>query len=207
VGTLVTIRPQDDLEAEQASDWCDDLTAELSAGGHVVVSDVVANTPPDEVQIKATLRQEANLACYFGHGDEHSWLTDSVATIDKRNVQAAAGKAVVSIACSTGCNLGPDAIAAGVTAWLGFTLDLPIIRPHKNIDPIGEAIVSGLACLGTGGTVQEARDAIAANLGSLVSEFRSGYLRHHPGASAGYFATMAAMDRVVAHGSVHHQPL
>lgn len=65
---------------------------------------------------------------------------------------------------------------------------VPIIAPHKNIDPIGDAIVEGLLVLGAHGAMQQARDVIANNLHRLVRDYDSGKFRLHPAARFGYFA-------------------
>ena len=207
MGDVIVIRPRDDGDAKQASDWCDALVAKLESDGHTVVEDVADHTPAEEAEIVAALGRQAALVLYFGHGDETSWLTYDQATVDGANVKAAAKKAVVSIACKTGHSLAPAAIGAGVSAWLGFTMKVPVVAPHKHADPVGEAIAGGLEQLGTGGTLQQARDSIATNFHVLVDEFDTGGLKDHPAADVGYYASLAMKDRVGVHGSANHRPL
>jgi hypothetical protein len=206
MGDLVVVRPRDDDHARQASDWCDELVAALSIDGHNVVVDVDDTAPADSQTIRAALVQAARLIVYFGHGDERSWLTLGAPTVDSTNVDAVAGKAVVSVACRTGKVLGPDAITAGAVAWLGFTIKVPVIAPHKNRDPIGDAICDGLGTL-AGGTMQHARDEIAAQCDMLVQSFDAGSLSRHPASAMGYYAAMALRDHVVIHGNSQHEPL
>lgn len=207
MGTFAVVRPRDDQRAKQAAGWCDQLINRLRGNRHGLSGDVDDTTPPTTTNILAVMTSTVDLVCYFGHGDENSWLTSQAATVNATNVRAASGKAVVSVACKTGRNLGPDAVTAGVVAWLGFTVKVPIIAPHRNIDPIGDAIVNGLACLGTAGTMQQARDEIAAACANVVADYDTGRYRNHPAASIGYFAAMALGDHVVLHGMASCQPL
>ena len=202
------IRPEDDNVARQTSGWCDELIRKFTANGHRLADDVNQWTPADQASMVARMGGTTDLICYFGHGETDCWLTNGTATIDANTIHHAAGKAVISIACDTACNFGPDAITAGVVAWLGFTILVAVMAPHKNQDPIGEAIVDGLELLGNGRTMQEARDEIAANLDQLVVRFHSGgSLASHPAAAFGYYASMAMRDHVVVHGQANHVPL
>lgn len=209
MGDFAVIRPRDDAAAQQAADWCDQLVSDFLAAGHAVSADVDDTSPADTANIISALGSSATLVCYFGHGDDDSWLTGGTATIDASNVGAGAGKAVVSVACRTGRNLGPDAITAGVTSWLGFTIKVPVfaIALYKNVDPIGEAIVGGLSGLGTGGTMGQARAAIEANCDQLAADFDSGPLATHPVSQIGYYAALSLRDHVVLHGSSGFAPL
>ncbi|WP_447600333.1 C25 family cysteine peptidase [Nitrospira sp. Nam80] len=198
---FIVIRPKDDAIAQQASVWCDDLVQKFSKNRHTKVNDVDDGAPPDTGNIVLALQAGADLICYFGHGDENSWLTNFKATIDNTNIRNANQKAVVSVACKTACVLGPTAITAGIVSWLGFTIKVPVMTPHKNRDPIGEAIVDGLALLGNHLTMQEARDRIADNCDKLIVEFDTGTLRNHPGNLIGYYAAMSVRDHVVVHGN------
>lgn len=171
------------------------------------MGDVDSGTPADATEITKVLGGSADLICYFGHGDEDHWLTSGAPTIDAGNVSAAAGKAILSIACRAGRNLGPDAITAGVISWLGFTIAVPVIAPHKTHDPIGEAIVRALAGLGGKGTMQQARDDMAAEFDQLVDDYDTGKFSTHPAAPLGYFAAMCLRDHVVLHGKTSCQPL
>jgi hypothetical protein len=201
------IRPQDDGNSQQCSDWADNLITNLKAGGHSKAIDVDNLTPANSSNILAALKSGSSLICYFGHGDEGSWLTHSATTVDKSNVSAAAGRAIVSVACKTARGLGPDAITAGVEAWLGFTCKVAVITPHKGVDPIGDAIVDGLTELGAAKTMQEARDEIRSKMDKLVTEYDTGKYAMHPAANIGYFAALALRDHVVVHGNTGFVPL
>jgi hypothetical protein len=212
VGSFAIIRPRDDQQARQASDWADELIKQLTAGAHRRIADIDDRTPPDAANILGALAGSSDLVCYFGHGDENSWLTGQLPTLDTGSATAAKGspangRAIVSVACKTGCNLGPAAITAGVQAWLGFTTKIAAIKPHKTTDPIGSAIVDGLALLGNRGTMQQARDQLASNFDQLVTDYDTGRYMMHPEAEIGYFAAMAMRDHVVVHGTVSFQPL
>lgn len=115
MGSFVLIRPRDDGDARQASDWADSLEANLNAIGHTTAADIGDWSPANTANISAALSSaQATLICYFGHGDKDRWLTAGSLTADHSHFTTAKSKAVVSIACKTGCNLGSDAITAGV---------------------------------------------------------------------------------------------
>jgi hypothetical protein len=209
VGAFVTICPQDGAEARQASTWCDELRAEFEAKGHWFANWVDERTPADRAGTENALRERADLVCYFGHGAPDAWLTHDQATVDQANVRAAAGKAVVCIACLTSRELAPEAITAGVTVWLGFTIKVPVIDPHKNVDPIGEAMVAGLKWLASGASVGEAGDVLVGTLGEIADECEDlgGRFHNHPGRWATYYGALALQGHLVVHGDPHHRPL
>jgi hypothetical protein len=210
VGSFSVIRPQDDNVAQQASAWCDELVKLLSNKGHSLVNDTSATSPggADKKDIVAAISSRTDLICYFGHGDEKSWLTLGSSTVDASDFQVAKGKAVVSIACKTGRVLGPDAVTAGAVSWLGFTIKVVVVPLHKTVDHLGDAIVDGLAVLGTGGTVQQARDELAAKLDQLMVAFDTGgTLSSHPSAGLGYLSSMALRDHISLEGQNNHRPL
>jgi hypothetical protein len=210
VGSFTIIRPSDDANARQSAHWGDVLIGKFTANGHTKGADVdgrTGRTPPNTKNIVAAVSAKTDLVCYFGHGDEDSWLTSSAPTLDASNVVSANGKAVVSVACKTGCNLGPAAITGGAIAWLGFTIKVAIIAPHKNIDPICDAIVDGLNCLSNHRTMQEARDDISTNFDQLASDYDTGKYKSHPASEFGYFAAICLRDHVVLHGATSCKPL
>lgn len=208
MSAFVIVRPQDDSAARQASDWCDALVAKFIAFGHTLVDDVDEATPAEAPEIERAMRAEARLVCYFGHGDRDAWHTDDQPMIDRGNVKAAAGKAVLSIACLTSRELGPDAVTAGVVTWLGFTIKVPVLVPHKNADPFGEAIVAALAGLASGATMGDVRDALVAACEQLVVEFdQSGRFHGHPAQPVGYYGALALQSHVSLHGAAAHRPL
>lgn len=204
---VVMIRPQDDLSARYASDWADQAISVLSVAGHAIVADIDQRSPADTAAILAAIGNGSPLVCYFGHGDDGSWLTNSIATVDATTVEAAAGKCVISVACLTARSLGPDAINSGVLAWLGFTILVPVFAPHRNHYPIGEAIAESLAVLGAGGTMEELRSEIVRQLYDLSDEFDHGSLAHHPAKGIGYYGSLALADHVVVNGATTVMPL
>jgi len=207
MANFIVVRPRDDTSARQASDWCDALVSELSQNGHTLVEDVDDTSPPKVSQILAALARNGLLVCYFGHGNNDNWLTSGNVTVDKSNVSAAAGKAIVSIACKTGRNLGSDALTAGVRAWLGFTVRVPVLAPHKNRDPIGNTMVDALAVLGTGGTMQDAHDAIERGFGGLADDYDTGPLSGQHNSVTGYLASIVLRDHVSLDGTGSFLPL
>ncbi|MGO4502558.1 MULTISPECIES: hypothetical protein [unclassified Dyella] len=205
VGQLALVVPRDDAAARQACDWADDLVARWPS--HAVASRVDDRSPANRQTIQLLLASKADLTLYFGHGNTRAWLTLGRVTMGVAAVAAGAGTAVVSVACETGQRLGPQAVTAGVIAWLGFTIRVPVMPTHKGLDPIGDALVDGLEVLGKAQSMQVARDAVVSALDRTVDSFRNGSLASHPGAALGYYAAMCLRDHVVIHGNAAHVPL
>jgi hypothetical protein len=211
VGDFTIIRPCDDAAATQCSDWADDLIAKLTAAGHSSSgTDIDGGATPSSTHtadVIAAFAANADLLCYFGHGDEDNWLTYSAPTLEASKMPVAGCQAVVSIACKTGCGFGPACITAGVVSWLGFTIKVGMPIPHLGTDPIGEAIVKGLELLGSSKTMQEVRDEIATQLDNVANAYDKGAFSSHPGRDFGYFAAISLRDHVVIHGSPAHVSL
>ena len=207
MGSYSIIRPADDAAARQSWDWADVVRGALTRAGHGMFEDVDASTPASGANIVAALGRGVDLILYFGHGNEDEWLTNGTKTIDKSNVGAAKGTCVVSIACKTARNLGPDAITAGIACWLGFTIKVAVIAPYSYVDPIGDAICDALGLLGSSGTMQAARDAMEQNLDQVARNYDTGKYMSHPAAVIGYFAAISMRDHVVVEGKAGSQPL
>ena len=108
--TFLMIRPRDDADARQASEWCSDLQVELEAMGHKLADAVDDRTPANRQEVETALQSPVNLVCYFGHGTKDALLTYDVETLGPQNVVAATQQAIVSVACLTGRELGPEAV-------------------------------------------------------------------------------------------------
>ena len=205
---VITIRPKDDAAARQASTWCDEFTAAMTAGGHTIVEDVDDLSPADTKTIIAAFRRTADLICYFGHGEDDAWSTHGAVTVDGASILAARGKCVISIACNTGRAMGPNAVTGGVASWLGFTIQVPVVSPYKTRDGFGEAIVEGLKTLVSGGTMQQARDDVSDALDALSRDFDTGgSLSGHAHAWLGHFGAIALHDHVTVNGTASVSPL
>jgi hypothetical protein len=174
---------------------------------------VDSTTPANLKNVEAAYKSSGDLLCYFGHGETDRWETNAVATLKSTKLPTTCPPAVISIACKTGCSLGPAAITSGVTAWLGFTVKVGVIAPyntssHGPVDTIGDSIVNGLKVLDTGASMQDARDEIEAELNQLVADYDTGgKYSHHPDAAIGYFVAGYMRDHIVLHGRTAHSPL
>ena len=208
MSAYAVICPRDDAPAKQASSWCDDLRQVLDhKGGHKIVACVDDRSPADSATIANALASPCSLLLYFGHGTDGEWLTLSAATIDRSTIGAAAGKAVVSIACNTSRALGPDAITAGVRSWLGFTFPVPVLSSVNRRDVLGEAVAAGLSCLAFNASMQQARDELVRELSQMVHELQYGVLSQHPGAEVGMFLVECLRQHVALNGDAKHVPL
>jgi hypothetical protein len=204
---FTTIQPRDDSVSIISGRWCEELSDQLRAKRHTRTLDIDDSTPADRSTIEAGIPKGGRLVCYFGHGDQDSWSTGGVPTIDGANVIAASGKAVVSVACKTGKHLGPDAITAGAESWLGFTISVPVFT-HGGTDPIGDALINALQVLGDGDSMQDAKDKLFSELDALIGDFDDGgSLSSLPIATLGYFAAMSLRDHINLIGNHHDCPL
>lgn len=208
MGFYVLIRPQDDALSQQASTWAGELLKAAAMAAHTLVDDCDGSRPADQAEVLRSVALQADLVFYFGHGTLDAWLTDAQQTVNCTNAGAIRGKAVVAVACKTGSVLAGAAITAGVTAYLGFTIAVPVLPPHRNVDPIGDAFVSALSDLGAGATMQDIRDRVASAFDQLVRDYDTGgKFSGRPDSVVGYYASMALRDHVVLHGSTSLAPL
>jgi hypothetical protein len=209
MGNFAGVCPRDDNNTCLAGDWYQRLNAELIQAGHAQAAYVDDGTPASTANILAALRdQSVELVLYFGHGTADEWKRKTKVTVDRTNVGAANGKAVVSVACKTARSLGPDAVNnGGISAWLGFTIAVPVIPPYSGFDPIGDAIVKGLAKLASG-TMASARTALESELRRVCADYDTGGRFHsHPDALMGYFAAGWLADNISLSGTTTLLPL
>jgi hypothetical protein len=209
MGDYAGICPCDDGSARQARDWYMRLDAELAQASHTQSAYVDDATPATRANILSALTNAtAQVVLYFGHGTSDEWTRKGTVTVDRTNVSAANGKAVVSVSCKSGRNLGPDAVNnSGVKAWLGFTITVPVISPHSGSDPIGDAIVKGLATLANG-TMASVRTALETELRQVTADYDTGGRFHnHPNALLGYFASGWLADNLSLSGTTALTPL
>jgi hypothetical protein len=207
VGAYVVISPRDDAPSRQAATWSADFVTCCSSLGHSLATRVDDSTPADASNITRALSGPETLALYFGHGTDGEWLTANIATWDSTGASIALGKAIVSIACRTSRSLGPDAVSAGVRAWLGFTFSVPVIAPMYHVDPIGQAVVRGLSVLATHGSMALARDALTYELGQVVHDLEVGTMSSHPGAEVAMFLVECLRHHVSLVGDGSFVPL
>jgi|GEM_PF-5474146 len=209
MSNFTTIRPRDGTAAQQVSEWAKRLAQNLVTAGHTQTQDVDDLTPADAPHVVAATTAATDLVCYFGHGTETEWTTHGVATLDAVSATACQKKAVVSVACKTGTQLGSDAITAGAHAWLGLTIKLivPAPYPYTWTDPFEDAYVTGLSVLGTGATMQNAKDALVTELDQLATAYDTGAYSGHPNSAIGYLSAIAQRDHLVLHGTASHCPL
>jgi hypothetical protein len=209
MGDYAGICPCDDGNSRLARDWYQRLNAELTQALHTEIAYIDDATPATRANILTVLvSSTAELVLYFGHSTVDEWTRKGIATVDRTNVSAAKGKAIVSVSCKSGRNLGPNAVnSGGVTAWLGFTISVPVIAPYGTDDPIGDAIVRGLAALDTG-TMAGARAALETEIRQVAADYDTGgRFQNHPNALLGYFAAGWLADNVSLSGATTLAPL
>jgi hypothetical protein len=207
MGDFILIHPRDPGVGTTASNWARRFGANLTASGHFQTTEVDDSTPADSSHVAAALGGTGSLIGYFGHGDEDNWLTKGAPTVDSSHFVASAGKAVVSIACKTGCNLGPDSVTAGVQSWLGFTCQVAVVNTNSRY-PSGDAIVAGLSVAGASKTMREVHDQVYSELDQVMQDYDfGGKFDGHSTAALGYFSALAMRDHLVLHGASNFAPL
>lgn len=209
MANFIAICPRDDGNSRQASDWYA-LFKQSAIQQHSELAYIDDYSPADIQNICGALRlQGSDLILYFGHGTHNDWRTNDSVTVDKSNIKYAKRKAVVSIACKTGRDLGPDAVnQGGVESWLGFTIRVAILPPYLNQDPIGDAINRGICELINGGTMRDARNTIESELRKLITDYDTGgNFSNHPNSTFGYFACLSLADNVSLNGKSNFRPL
>ena len=209
MGEYLGICPRDDGSSRLASDWYARVSERLGQSAHVENAYVSDRSPVDYYTVRIALREAgARLALYFGHGTADAWIVKNRPVLQASGVDATKNIAVVSVACNTGKALGLDAINIGAVAWLGFTCDVPVIAPHGKRDPLGDAIVEGIAQLANGQSMAFARATLEAELRRLVEDYKpGGRFSDHPGALIGRWACELLADHVSLAGQSEFIPL
>lgn len=111
-------------------------------------------TPPTARQplTRATVDQAITAAnppvhiLYFGHAQRRQ-LGDPAVLIDRATFPNLKGSLVLALACSSSDQLGPDAVANGARAWIGFTRPIPVpltTRLGANLEPFRVAAAATL---------------------------------------------------------------
>jgi hypothetical protein len=139
-------------------------------------SDVVSLQPPPPSATPPITRQPLTRATvdravsaasrpvnliYFGHALRDR-LGDPTTLVDVATLPYLKDSLVLALACSSSDQLGPDAVAAGVRAWIGFTR--PIVVPlmpgmAPNLAPFNIAAVTTLGGGPASDVVKQARDS------------------------------------------------
>lgn len=153
---LLFVRPADDAGAAKLAQWGADLQRYLSED----FEDLYAEA--GRAPVEACLSEGPRALVWLGHGRPDALLAAGLPVVDSQNVGTLAGKVIVAVACEAASVLGPTATGLGVRGFLGFSrvLNLPSADPQ----PVGAALVEGLACLFAAG---HELDCAAARLKSL----------------------------------------
>ena len=211
MGTFIAVHPDNvnDAAAGDLSNWCTEATRRASAKGHTLSSEVTRSTPCDRANVDTALAALGDVFFFFGHGTEDDLKGEHRASVvDNRNATHAKGKVVVAIACESGRGLGPDAIVAGVRAYLGFNIKLAWIPPYRGQpDVFKDAMLSSLDVLIDGGSVQDLRDELYSQLTVVADYYGKGAGSKYHNALNGYFVAHAVKDNIAGLGDTQFAPL
>jgi hypothetical protein len=196
--------PGGDPAATDLANWGHRLLHEIEDCGHRTGFDLGLNSS-DRAGCEEALAADVPLIFFFGHGSEDALLGSyGDVVIDDTNIDRAADKTLISIACEAGRHVGSAAVQAGVRAHLGWNVLLLWLA--RDADIYGESIVRSLSVLGRAGSVSDAADELHDALDGIALRYRPLIGRDH-NAKIAYYAAAAAAGQVVIHGDGRVRPL
>lgn len=210
MGTVAYLAPNNpgDPAAVDLHNWCVELERRLVAGGHsgFVVDDT---SPCDKTNASLALARSGDAVFFFGHGGEDELIgTNGQPAVDRTNIANAQGKVVIAVACLAGRSLGPDAIIAGVEAFLGWNVKLLWLKPPAGqLGPFGSAIVDSLEILGQGTRVERAKERLRSSLDDVATYYLTGAGSGGANATLAYYGAAAASGQVALCGNEKAVPL
>lgn len=198
------IRPGGDPAATDLANWGDRLRRGIEDTGHRTGFDLGLNSC-DRASCEDVLTANVPLIFFFGHGSEYALLGSSGdVVIDDANLDLAAGKTLVSIACEGGRHVGSTAVQAGVRTHLGWNVLLLWLATDADI--YGDSLVRALSLLGHAGSASQVADELREALNGIAQMYRP-LMQHQPNAKIAYYAAAAAAGQVVIHGDRRVRPL
>lgn len=170
---VLVVAPRDDRASRQSGRWADLLAQRFPAS----IATSAADSRPE---VDELLDGHLHLL-YFGHGEADALVTRGRllrarrVLVDEVNLATASGRIAIAVACWSGDGLARTVtnplLAQPVTSYIGW-LD-EVSWPSEWPDPIGEAVVEGLAILLEGGTVGDCATEMAAAFGRAHDRYRS----------------------------------
>jgi len=172
---LLVVRPSTDQVEVWLSEWAGKVLKTIASSpsdfAHLDVDDLLGpGLTRDSVD---QCLDKADTVIYYGHGrnDALGWPT----LIDAAAAAAfLVGHAIIAFACDAGEDLGPEAVAAGLRCFVGFTDSLVVVN-DTSYAPWSlwmEIVISGV--LMTRGTARDVYDALVARLKLAFEEFKEG---------------------------------
>lgn len=120
------VRPESDNVEMALSSWASLIRTAIAGKSGLAVSDLQGPQVTRATVTTGILGQD--LVVFFAHGQRHC-VGDPTPILDLANVANATGAIVIAFSCFAGDQLGRDAIASGVAAFLGFDDKLTIYHP------------------------------------------------------------------------------
>jgi hypothetical protein len=130
---------------------------------------------------------------YFGHA-RRTHLGDPTVLVDSATFPQLKGSLVLALACSSSDQLGPDAVANDVGAWVGFTRPIPVPLTQQmvpDLEPFRVAAAVTLKGDPAADIEKQTRDAFEQRADTIVNAAS----RAHPAQWA-----QAVVDSLVERG-------
>lgn len=169
MNTVTFIRPEKDNVETVLSDWAGIIQA--GCRGSIVLSLVdLKGSMADRVKVEQSI-ENSDVILYFGHGTKHA-MGNPDALLDHANIYTCAGKILISVACETALDIGPEAINNNTRTFLGFDDELVVYLGKPGI--FGSVFVQALLPLLTGSSsVMDSKDKLVTLFQTIEKHYRT----------------------------------
>lgn len=196
---LTLVRPEADTVEIGLSIWAGLLlTAVLGKSGLTVV-DLRGTQVTRSAVTNAMSGQD--LMIFFAHGVRNA-LGDPAAFVDSQNVGGLQGAVVIAFSCLAGDQLGPDAVANGARAFLGF--DDILTNYHSQPALFGHHVDAAVQpFILASQSIDKVRSALRTNFQQIEQHYRTGPGQNHANANLIWMAAHINWRGLVLHGDPH----
>ena len=176
---VIVIRPMSDAVEGTLSLWADLLLPPgTGRPGVRVVQDLAGPAATPATALAAC--GAAAVLLFFGHGTERTLGIPTL--LDVGSFSTASGQVVIAIACLSGAELGPQAVARnGVAAYLGFSEPLFVYNAHPAL--FGFQLAYRISDYLTGmSTLAQTKDHVEQDFKAIEQLYHFGAPAGHPDA-------------------------
>jgi hypothetical protein len=199
VSNLTFVRPEADNVESGLSAWAQLLLTSIAGKTGLTVVDLRGPQVTRHTVTNAMSGQ--HLMIFFLHGTRNA-LGDPAAYVDSGNVGGLTGAVVMAFACLAGDQLGPDAVAQGARAFLGF--DDILTNYHSQPALFGHHVETSVQpFILAGQSIDTVRSALEKSFQQIEQHYRTGQGQNHVNADVIWMAAHINWRGLVLHGDPH----
>ncbi len=181
---VALVRPEADSVEQGLSSWAALVLTSVGGSANVSATDL-RGTQVTRASVDRTVgAQYATL--FFAHGQPDR-IGDPTPWVDTLNIGNASGTVLVAFSCLAGDRLGPDAVAKGARAFLGFDDILTNYHPQPGL--FGQVVDDALrGFLLSGKPLDDVRTKLLAGFQQIESHYLHGPGQGHSNATVIWLA-------------------